>query len=78
MEIKTKFNIGDKVWTIKACELILMTITAVCITNSGIAYSLSYENGLTCENCYHYAPEEELFVEKQQLIDRITDGNKSM
>lgn len=81
MEIKTKFNIGAPVWTIKNCTPVLMKVRTVTISASGTSYGLKYTDFLSGEALFHTAPESEIFPDRQQLIDHITsssDGNENM
>lgn len=65
MEIKTRFAIGDSVWTIKDGRAYPMEVTAIIVTQD--------QNGL---NDVHYRdsdylsfPERTCFLSKEELID---------
>lgn len=67
MEIKTKFNLSDKVWTINEVKAVEIEIAAMVVDDKGVwvrdksDFTLYHEN-----NC---------FTTKEKLIKHIMNGN---
>lgn len=75
MEIKTKFKIGDKVWTIIDGRAKETTIESIHIFNDGVSYAVKMAD----KRCYVQHSESECFATKEELIEYICDdGNESM
>lgn len=75
MGIKTKFSVGDKVWTIPSytptLKPIRFEIAAIRITSSSL---IEYDSG---SEVYH--EEGRCFATKEEMIKYITDnGNENM
>lgn len=69
MEIKTKFRIGDSVWTIRDCK-------AVCFKIGCIIYDGAIYYG---ETRYNTMNEQLCFGTKEELLAYISaDGNENM
>lgn len=67
MEIKTKFNFGDKVWTISQCKAAQFTIGFIGVYDGVIVYG---------SDKYNLIPESECFATKDKLLKYITgDGD---
>lgn len=74
MEIKTKFAIGDKVWTIKNCKAVEFEVCSISINKSAtlypatrITYCGAYKDGKITT-----ATEPECFASKEELIKYVT------
>lgn len=74
MTIQTKFNLGDKVWTLSGCKAVEFEICSISINSpktlnpiSHITYCGAYNNGKITT-----ATESECFVSKEELIEYIT------
>ena len=67
MEIKTKFNIGDKAIVLKESKATEIEIRSILVNETGISYS--YDNGLFLMNVF---PEAQCFKTKDELIEYIT------
>ena len=61
MEIKTKFNLGDKVWTIRDCKAVCFKIG--CILYDGVTYY--------GETRYDMIIESECFPTKEALMEHV-------
>lgn len=67
MEIKTKFAIGDKVWTVNEVKAVEVEISAMVVDGRGVwvrdnaDFTLHHEN-----NC---------FPTKEELLKHIMNGN---
>lgn len=63
MEIKTKFAIGDKVWTAHKCRAKQIDVSAIVVDEGGVWY----------RNREDYVPfhESECFASKEDLIEHI-------
>lgn len=77
MEIKTKFTIGDKVWTIRGCKAVEFEICSISITSPKtllpmihITYCGAYNDGKITT-----AAEPECFASKEELLKYVTNGN---
>ena len=70
MQITTKFNLGDKVWTVKGCKAVQMTITEITVSKESIQYR--------GDSGYTAYPESNCFVTKKALVNYLTDGNQEM
>lgn len=75
MEIKTKFSVGDKVWTIPSytptLKPICFKIVAIHITSSSL---IEYDSGSAV-----YHEEGRCFATKEEMINYITkNGNKDL
>lgn len=71
MEIKTKFNIGDKVWTIRNCKATEIEVAAMVIDVNGV--------WIRSKEVYSVFHEDNCFPAKEALINHILDdGNESM
>lgn len=69
MEIKTKFAIGDKVWTIKNCKAAEFEVEAITLFGTVIFYG---------SDRYEMIDEAICFATKEELIKYIfDDGNES-
>lgn len=81
MEIKTKFSIGDKVWTIKVCKALEFEVCSISISKSTtlypanrITYCGEYKDGKITT-----AEESECFATREELIKYISDdGNQNL
>lgn len=66
--VKSKFNIGDKVWFISNNKVQSLPVTGVCI-------SVDAEEGCTVEHILHYnsswVNECTLFNSKEELIESL-------
>lgn len=70
MEIKTKFGIGDKVWTIKGCKAVELEINYIVVSRDEVRYG---------DGQYNTNLETECFASKEELIRHISDnGNESL
>lgn len=67
MEIKTKFNLGDKVWTLKNFKATELEIDGYVINSDG---KLRVRDA-----GYYLYDEEECFNSKEELIDFIFNNN---
>lgn len=63
MEIKTKFAIGDKVWTIQNCKATQFKIRFIGVYDGVITYGADR---------YASIPESECFATKEELLKYIT------
>lgn len=75
MDIKTKFAIGDKVWTIRGCKAVEFEVCSISINKSAtlypatrITYCGEYKDGKITT-----APEPECFATKEELTGYIFD-----
>lgn len=75
MDIKTKFAIGDKVWTIKDCKAVEFEVCSISINKSAtlypanrITYCGEYKDGKITT-----AEEAECFATKEELLKFIAD-----
>lgn len=66
MEIKTKYNLGDKVWVVRNHKLAKITIDGISLRHNGLWCTAFY-------NCESY-PEEACFKTKEELLAYIVDG----
>lgn len=66
MNIKTKFNIGDKVWTIINFRAVEIEVAAILCSADGICI-----RGL---DEYTWIREENCFYSKELLIKYLSDG----
>lgn len=66
MEIKTKFNLGDKVWTLRNSKAVEMEIRTATISESGVSYI-----GRLNDDTYMTAEEYQCFPTKDKLVDYI-------
>lgn len=81
MEIKTKFAIGDKVWTIKGCKAVEFEVCSISINTPVtlypahlITYCGEYKDGNITT-----ATEPECFATKEELLKFVADdGNESL
>ena len=62
MEIKTKFNLGDKIWAVINSKATEIEVTAISITANGISYG---------DSQYNMHRESECFFSKPELIEYI-------
>lgn len=63
MEIKTKFALGGKVWTIKNCKAVEFEINYIVVSRDEVRYGDGqYNTSLECE----------CFATKEELIRYIT------
>lgn len=73
MEIKTKFSIGDKVWTISNCKATCIEINCIICEVGGVSYASSrYGQAI---------PENLCFNTKSELLEYISDddnGNQNL
>lgn len=69
MEIKTKFAIGDKLWTVNGCKAVQFEV--VCIFYNGeVRYG---------DSRYSVTPESMCFATKEELLKYVADnGNESL
>lgn len=75
MEIKTKFNPGDKVWTIIDGKAKETAVESIHIFKDGVSYAVNKAD----KHCYVQHPESECFPTKEALIAYISgDGNENM
>lgn len=70
MEIKTRYNLGDKVWTVQNCKAVQMEITEISINKERISYRGDIG--------YTTFPEDNCFITKKSLVNYLTDGNQEM
>lgn len=67
MEIKTKFNLGDKVFVLKASKAVEMEIKSIAVDKDGAYYS---------DGCAGYifqpVPEAQCFASVEELVKYIT------
>lgn len=63
MEIKTKFNIGDKVWTICKCKATEIEISAIIVDANGVWLRAKKDYSAFCE--------DECFISKDELLKHI-------
>lgn len=71
MEIKTKFGIGDKVWTIYNCKVAEIEVAAMTIDVNGV--------WIRSKEDYSAFHEDNCFPTKEALINHILgDGNESV
>lgn len=64
MEIKTKFAIGDGVWTIRKCKAVSFEIGCVMYDESGVYYGVY---------AYELTPESQCFATKEELLKHVAD-----
>lgn len=69
MEIKTKFNLGDTVVTVKDCKAVETKIDAIVITTNGVSYGTD-----TFSAVFSPLKEECCFASKDELIKNLTNG----
>lgn len=72
MEIRTKFNLGNSVWTIRNCKAAEVEIAAMTIDINGV--------WIRSKEDYAAFHEDNCFTSKEALIKHISgdDGNESM
>lgn len=77
MEIKTRFDIGDKAWTLSHNRAVEFEVCSISISKSKtllpvtyITYCGTHDDGKTIT-----AIESDCFVSKEELIKYITDGD---
>lgn len=76
MEIKTKFNLGDKVWTIIGCKADKMEVESIHIYKDQIRYSLKSDKYSRITYGEKSAVETECFATRNELLAYISDdGN---
>lgn len=63
MEIKTKFNIGDTVWTIRNCNLESFDVSYIGFDGNTTYYG---------RNVYDMLPESQCFPTKEAVIHHLT------
>lgn len=63
MEIKTVFDIGQIVWTVRNCKAVQFEITAIMADKNGVRY---------VDGDYMQYPECECFASKDLLIEKIS------
>ncbi len=67
MEIKTKFSIGSKVYTVSNCKAVQVTVERISVDKDGISYDV-----VTGKDTKIYSLEEKyLFVSKEQLLTYV-------
>ena len=66
MEVNTRFNIGDKVWTVDANKVVMMLITGVVISLEGDAQDVKYSFW-----GHEDIPEALLFKTKDELLESL-------
>lgn len=70
MEIKTKFALGDKVWTIRNCKAVSFEVACILWDDGGIYYGVS---------CYDYTSESHCFASKEEMLKYVAeDGNENV
>ena len=67
MEIRTKFNIGDKAIVLKESKAVEIEIKSILVNETGISYS--DDNGPFLMKVF---PEAQCFKTKNELIEYIT------
>lgn len=67
MEIKTKFALGDKVWTVNEVKAVEVEIAAMVVDDKGV-----WVRDNTDFTLYH---ENNCFPTKEKLIKHIMNGN---
>ncbi len=72
MEIKTKFAIGDKVWTIHECKPKQMRVTTISINGVDEVKYAGEIPASAISVFYHCVKEAECFATKEELIKHIT------
>jgi len=63
MEIKTRFALGGKVWTVINCKAVEIEIASIIINNDGIYYR---------NKVFDLIPEGEAFPTREALIQHLT------
>lgn len=66
MEFKTKFNIGDKVFTIKEMRIFHFVIKSVSVYNSEMGTRISYSDGT-----FYFYEEQNCFRSEEELLNFI-------
>ena len=64
MEIKTKFAIGDEVWTIRKCKAVNFKIETLMYNGECVYYGTS---------TFELTHETQCFATKEELIKQLTD-----
>lgn len=62
MEITTKFNVSDTLWTVRECKAIQFNVARIHLSKDGISY---------WDEEYHSHPEENCFATKDELIKHL-------
>lgn len=77
MNIKTKFNIGDTLWTVRCCKAYSFTANAIVCD-----MSIPDTSGNThLETCYaegrygEFVPESHCFLSREDLLKYVASGN---
>lgn len=72
MNIKTKFNIGDTVYTVIDCAIVSYEVGRIYVfVYEGKEPSISYQSN----DCSHDVKESVLFSSKEELIHHLMDAN---
>lgn len=64
MDIKTKFAVGDKVWTIKNCKTVEFEVNYIVASRNEVRYG---------DGQYNTSLESECFASKEELLKFIAD-----
>lgn len=64
MEIKTKFRVGDKAWTIKDCKAVEFEINYIVVSRNEVRYG---------DGQYNTTLECECFATKEELLKFVAD-----
>lgn len=79
MVIKTKFNIGDEVWTMIGCKAVKLGIESIHIYKDQIRYALKSNKCSRIPYGDKSTAETECFATRDELIAYISDdGNESV
>lgn len=74
MEIKTRFDIGDKVWTLSRNKAVEFEVCSISISRAKTLLPITYITycGAYSDGKITIAPESDCFASKEELINRIT------
>lgn len=74
MEIRTRFDIGDKVWTLSHNKAVEFEVCSISISRSKTLLPITYITycGAFNDGKITTAPESDCFASKEELIDYIT------
>lgn len=81
MNITTKFNIGDRIWTLSHLKAVEFEISSLSIASPRILLPIIRITycGTGANDTIITAPEDECFTSKDELLKYITDnGNQDM